>query len=230
MAPVRTRTLTNLSHSPSRRSEALRAFLKGSSVGLPLREAFDVVRSLPDGHVAATLGSLRRVGVEAILAAKPSRQRDLCVAIVVGRLLAPSSKLALVRSLHQQSLSSSLAQRLGVLEADEDELYEAMDSLLAGRRGSRLPWPSATCVRARSCSTTSAPPTSRNGTLRWRGSATRAMSSSIARRSSSTADRRRELPSGERGLRGQHRRSQDHARSGEEATRALSTAASHAGG
>jgi transposase len=127
---VRTRTLTNLSHWPAHRVEAFRAFLKGGSVGLPLREAFDVVRSLPDGHVAATLGSLRRVGLETILAAKPSRERDLCVAMIVGRLLSPGSKLALVRSLQQQSLSSSLAERLGVTDADEDELYEAMDWLL----------------------------------------------------------------------------------------------------
>jgi hypothetical protein len=128
---VRTRTLTNLSHWPHQRIEAFRAFLKGASIGLPLSEAFDVVRTLPHGHVAATLGSLRRLELESILASKRSRERDLCVAMIVGRLLCPRSKLALVRSLSEQTLSSSLAEVLGIADVDEDELYEAMDWLLA---------------------------------------------------------------------------------------------------
>jgi transposase len=128
---VRTRTLTNLSHWPEHRIEAFRAFLKGGSIGLPLSEAFDVVRTLPHGHVAATLGSLRRLGLESILASKRTRQRDLCVAMIVGRLLCPRSKLALVRSLSERTLSSSLGEVLGITDVDEDELYEAMDWLLA---------------------------------------------------------------------------------------------------
>ena len=128
---VRTRTLTNLSHWPHQRIEAFRAFLKGASIGLPLSEAFDVVRTLPHGHVAATLGSLRRLELESTLASKRSRQRDLCVAMIVGRLLCPRSKLALVRSLSEQTRSSSLAEVLGIADVDEDELYEAMDWLLA---------------------------------------------------------------------------------------------------
>jgi transposase len=128
---VRTRTLTNLSHWPEHRIEAFRAFLKGGSIGLPLSEAFDVVRTLPHGHVAATLGSLRRLGLESILASKRTRQRDLCVAMIVGRLLCPRSKLALVRSLSERTLSSSLGEVLGIADVDEDELYEAMDWLLA---------------------------------------------------------------------------------------------------
>jgi hypothetical protein len=127
---VRTRTLSNLTHWPAHRIEAFRAFLKGGTVGLALGEAFEIVRSLPHGHVAASLGSLRRVGLESVLAAKRSRQRDLCVAMIVGRLLEPRSKLALVRSLDERSLSSSLGEVLGVSDADEDELYAAMDWLL----------------------------------------------------------------------------------------------------
>jgi hypothetical protein len=94
-----------------------------------------------------------------------------------------SSKLALVRSLQQQTLSSSLAERLGVSDADEDELYEAMDWLLGRQARIKQPWPNATCVR-------------HAGALRRQlhlleddtvrpGSATRAMGASIARRSSS---------------------------------------------
>ena len=128
---VRTRTLANLSHWPPHRIEAFRAFLKGAPVGPPLgSDTFEIVRSLPHGHVAATLGTLRRLELDSILARKGSRQRDLCVAMIVGRLLDPRSKLALVRSLGEQTLSSSLGEMLGIADADEDELYAAMDWLL----------------------------------------------------------------------------------------------------
>lgn len=128
---VKNRTLANLSHWPRQKVEALKAVLKGATANAcPLSEAFDVVRTLPHGHVAATLGSLRRLGLESILASKRSRQRDLCVAMIVGRLLYPRSKLALVRSLSERTLSSSLGEVLGIADVDEDELYEAMDWLL----------------------------------------------------------------------------------------------------
>jgi transposase len=129
---VKNRTLANLSGWPRPKVEALRAVLKGVTVGLglPLDGAFEIVRTLPHGHVAAALGTLRQLGLDAILATKRSRARDLCVAMIVGRLLEPRSKLALVRSLRVQSLSSSLAQVLDVLDTDEDEIYEAMDWLL----------------------------------------------------------------------------------------------------
>ena len=128
---VRTRTLANLSHWPAHRIEAFRAFLKGARVGPALdSDSFEITRSLPHGHVAAALGSLRRLGVDSMLAAKRSRQRDLCVAMIVGRLIDPHSKLALVRALGGQTLSSSLGEVLEIADADEDELYAAMDWLL----------------------------------------------------------------------------------------------------
>src|SRR5712691_7804814 len=128
---VRTRTLANLSRWPLHRIEAFRAFLKGAPVGRVLgSESFEIVRSLPHGHVAATLGSLRRLELDSMLAPKRSRQRELCLAMIVGRLLEPRSKLALVRSLGEQTLSSSLGEVLGIADADEDELYLAMDWLL----------------------------------------------------------------------------------------------------
>jgi transposase len=128
---VRTRTLANLSHWPPHRIEAFRAFLKGGGVGPAFGpDSFEIVRSLPHGQIAAALGSLRRLELDSILARKGSRQRDLCVAMIVGRLLDPRSKLALVRSLGEQTLSSSLGETLGIADADEDELYRAMDWLL----------------------------------------------------------------------------------------------------
>lgn len=128
---VKNRTLANLSDWPRPKVEALKAVLKGATLDTgPLPEAFEVVRSLPHGHVAAVLGSLRRVGVERLLSSRRSRQRDLCVAMIVERVLRPRSKLALARSLAEQTASSSLGEVLGLSDVDEDELYTAMDWLL----------------------------------------------------------------------------------------------------
>ncbi len=129
---VKNRTLANLSHWPRHKVEALKAVLRGASINaVPLSEAFDVVRSLPQGNVAATLGTLRRLDLDTILASRRSRQRDLCIAMIVARLLFPRSKLALARALDEQTASSSLAEVLGFSNVDEDDLYEAMDWLLA---------------------------------------------------------------------------------------------------
>ena len=128
---VKNRTLANLSHWPREKVEALRAVLKGATVtARPLSDAFDLVRSLPHGNVAAVLGTLRRLALDSILASRRTRQRDLCVAMIVARLLSPRSKLALVRSLGEPTASSSLAEVLGLANVNEDELYEAMDWLL----------------------------------------------------------------------------------------------------
>lgn len=129
---VRKRTLTNLSHWPAAKIEALRAVLRGASPApLALSEAFEIVRSLPHGHVAACLHSLHRLGLDSILSNTRTRTRELVVAMIVGRLLEPSSKLALVRSLREQTRSSSLGETLDISDADEDELYSAMDWLLS---------------------------------------------------------------------------------------------------
>lgn len=129
-AKVKNRTLANLSHWPAHKIEALRAVLRGDTAPRPLEQGFEIIRTVPHGHVAAVLGTLRRLGLDSLLATKHSRARDLCEAMIVGRLLEPRSKLALVRALGEQTLSSSLAQVLGVTDAEEDELYEAMDWLL----------------------------------------------------------------------------------------------------
>jgi hypothetical protein len=129
-AKVKNRTLSNISHWPAHKIEALRAALRGETAPAALEQGFEIVRTLPHGHVAAVLGTLRRLGLDSVLATKRSRPRELCEAMIVGRLIEPRSKLALVRSLGEQTLSSSLAQVLGVSDANADELYEAMDWLL----------------------------------------------------------------------------------------------------
>ena len=127
---VRSRTLANLSAWPPAKIEALRTVLRGEPVGAPLPEAFTILRTRPHGHVAAVLGTLRRLGVDRLLAAPRSRPRDLCVAMLVARILEPRSKLATARALGAETLASSLGEVLGVADADADELYAALDWLL----------------------------------------------------------------------------------------------------
>ena len=123
---VKHRTLANLSKLPPAAVDAVRAVLRGDPVG-PLEQAFEIERSLPHGHVLAVLGELRQLGLDKLLAARPRRERELAVAMIVSRVLQPDSKLATARSLD----STSLAGMLGLEGADEDELYAAMDWMLA---------------------------------------------------------------------------------------------------
>jgi hypothetical protein len=125
---VKTRTLANLTHWPPAQLEALRRVLRGDTLVAP-EDAFEIIRSLPHGHVAAVLGTLRRLGLEALIAAQKSRQRDLVVAMIVARLIDPQSKLATARSWHPDTALTSLGQTLGVAAADARALYQAMDWL-----------------------------------------------------------------------------------------------------
>jgi hypothetical protein len=122
---VKKQTLANLSHLPEPLIELIRGFLRGERF-LPAGEAFRIVRSLPHGHVAAVLGMTRALGLPGILDRRPSRSRDLAIALVVARLIAPASKLATAALLGQTTLGACL----GVEGADENELYGAMDWLL----------------------------------------------------------------------------------------------------
>jgi hypothetical protein len=122
---VKHRTLANLSKLPPVAIEAVRAVLRGEPVG-PLERSFDIERSVPHGNVLAVLGELRALGLDRMLAARPRRERELALAMIVGRIIRPSSKLALARDL----ASTSLAALLRLEDAGEDELYAAMDWLL----------------------------------------------------------------------------------------------------
>ena len=119
---VRKRTLANLSKWPDHIVEGLRTLLKGG-VALPaLDAAFEILRSRPHGHVAATLGALRSLGLERLLDRRPSRERALAVAMIVARILEPASKLAVARGLANETMRHTLGEELGVEEADADEL------------------------------------------------------------------------------------------------------------
>jgi transposase len=120
------RTIANLSRWPPHKVEALRRLLRDEPLMSP-DDVFSIERSLPYGHVAAILGTIGRIGLDRILAAKRCRERDLVVAMIVQRLIAPRSKLETVRLWR----ATTLGEELGVVDADEDDLYGAMDWLLA---------------------------------------------------------------------------------------------------
>ncbi len=122
---VRKRTIANLTDWPREQIEALRRLLKGERL-VSAQDAFAIERSLPHGHVEALLMMARRIGLDRLIAARPCRERDLVLAMVLERLIYPASKLATTRLWH----STSLGAELGLEEADEDDLYEAMDWLL----------------------------------------------------------------------------------------------------
>jgi transposase len=122
---VRKRTIANLTPLPPDAIEILRRTLRGEKL-VPCDQAFAIERSIPHGHVKAILGTIRKIGLDTIIASKRSRERDLVVAMIAERLLHGRSKLASTRLWH----STTLAEELSVQDADVDELYEAMDWLV----------------------------------------------------------------------------------------------------
>jgi Transposase DDE domain len=126
---VRKRTLCNLSDWPKATIEGLRGVLRGGTVIPADRDAITVIRTLPHGHVAAALGTARRIGLDRVLGPDGNRCRDLVLALLVGRILEPTSKLAAARALSPATATSSLGDALGLGEVDEDELYTALDWL-----------------------------------------------------------------------------------------------------
>ena len=123
---VRKETVANISGLPPEAIEAVRRVLRGEAL-LAGGEAFRIERSLPHGHVAAVLGTLRKLGLERLLGGEPSHERDLILALVCQRLLRPGSKLSATR----QFVLTTLGEELQVEGAGEAELLAAMDWLLA---------------------------------------------------------------------------------------------------
>jgi hypothetical protein len=128
---IRKRTLANLSKLPDTVVDNLRIVLKGGAAIENLSESFSVERSLPHGHVAAVLGTIKKLSLHNLIAPGNSRKRDLVLAMIVARILDPRSKLATARGLNSETCFSSLSELLGLEKADEDELYEAMDWLVS---------------------------------------------------------------------------------------------------
>ena len=138
---VHNRTIANLSHWPPAQIQALRQVLKGSyAQDVVLPSAFEITRSRPHGHVAAVLGTIRRLGLEEILDPEVSRERSCVLALIAARILDPGSKLATSRGLRAETCHHTLGEALALQRVDEDDLYAAMDWLLArqGRIESEL--------------------------------------------------------------------------------------------
>jgi len=128
-AKIKKRTIANLSDWPSELVEGLRTLLKGGTAAPADQQSIIVRRALPHGHVAAVLGMLRDIGLDRILGPAGNRPRDLVIAMIVARLIAPASKLATARMLDPATAASSLGDILGLGVVDEDELYAAIDWL-----------------------------------------------------------------------------------------------------
>lgn len=132
---VKHETLGNLSHLPKDIIEMIGSSLRGER-WVPVEKAFEIVRSLPHGHVAAVIGILRKLGLEQIISSRRSKERDMAVAMVASRIIEPCSKLATARGLTEETLFTSLGETLGVKGSDENDLYFSMDWILA--RQSRI--------------------------------------------------------------------------------------------
>ena len=120
------RTLANLSSLSAAQIEAIRATLRGEAL-LPVAQCLEITASRSHGHVLAVALTLQRLGLAGVLASKPCRERELVLAMVASRIVAPHTKLATTRWWH----TTTLAEDFGVVDASEDDLYAAMDWLLA---------------------------------------------------------------------------------------------------
>jgi transposase len=122
---VKSRTLANLSKLPTHALDVLRRSLKNEPL-TAADQTIEIIASTHHGHVQAVLRTMQRLDFAKLIAARPSPQRERVVAMVAARLLEPNSKLATTRWWHVTTLPSLL----GVDEADEDDLYAALDWLL----------------------------------------------------------------------------------------------------
>jgi|SRR6266850_2776905 len=125
---VKHQTLGNLSHLPPDVIDLIRRRLSGEPPATST-DGFEILRSLPHGHVAAVLGTLRAIGLDAMLSSRPCRERSLVVAMIVARVIDPRSKLATARGLQEETAFSSLALELELGQPLERELYAALDWL-----------------------------------------------------------------------------------------------------
>jgi transposase len=126
---VKHQTLGNLSHLPPPVLDLVQRALRGE-VLVPAADMFRILASKPHGHVEAVLTTFAQLGLDTLIATRPSRQRSLVLALIAQRILTPCSKLATTR-LWQDT---TLAEELGVADADHKEAYAAMDWLLTRQR------------------------------------------------------------------------------------------------
>lgn len=122
-------TLGNLSDLPNDLIEVMRKRLAGEPLPSD-NDDFQIVRSLPHGHVAAALGMLKKIELDRLISAKTCREAQLVIAMIVLRIISPGSKLANLTSLQPETAEHSLADELQLHDVETPEMYEAMDWLL----------------------------------------------------------------------------------------------------
>lgn len=125
---VKNETLGNLSQLPDSVIDLIRRSLAGETF-VPAGEAFEISSSHVHGHVQEVSLAMQRLGFASLLATKPCPERDLVQAMVASRIVCPATKLATTRLWH----TSTLAEDFAVQDATEDDLYGAMDRLLAAQ-------------------------------------------------------------------------------------------------
>jgi transposase len=123
---VRHQTIGNLSHLPEATVDVIRRALRGEPLVSP-DDVFVIMQTRPHGHVEAILGMIHRLELDTVIATKRSHERDLILALIVERLIHPCSKLATTRLW----MTTTLGDTLGVTDTDVDEVYAALDWLLA---------------------------------------------------------------------------------------------------
>jgi transposase len=123
---VKKETVANLTSLGDKIVGIIRSALRGKQTA-PVDELFESLRSPHHGHVKAVRTAMRRLGFDKLLSSRPCRERDLVEAMVAARILEPDSKLATTRWWH----TTTLPELLNIVDADEEDLYKAMDWLLA---------------------------------------------------------------------------------------------------
>jgi transposase len=132
---VKSRTLASISDWPEAKIDSLRRVLAGETLVPLAAERFEIARALAHGHVAAALGTARRLGLDQVLPKGPERRARLILAMIVARIIEPAAKLATARQLSEATAAHSLGAVLGLGEVDEDELYAALDLLGRSQAG-----------------------------------------------------------------------------------------------
>ena len=213
---VKKRTLANLSKLPPALIDGIVALLDGAKVAgkRSAEPGFEIVRSLPHGHVAAVQAMIRKLGLDRMLQGRTGVEKRVChliEAMIIQRIIAPGSKLAFHRALAPATATSSLALSVGLIDVAEREVYAALDWLIEQQTriegGARQAAPHRRHLGAlRRVIELHGGPLLRTGQARLQpGSSARSSADRVR-----IAVRPGRHASGRRGVRGQHQRPTDH--------------------
>ena len=127
---VKHETIANISRLPQDLIASIKVRFKTGQPLVNADEQFIIERTLPHGNVAAVLGTMKKLGVDKLLAHRSCRERQLVLAMIADRILSPGSKLSCSNGMCAATAQNTLAEELGLGDVDVHELYDAMDWLL----------------------------------------------------------------------------------------------------